>query len=58
MIDTVWQGFSRFHVAFVIKRLLYIEFRVFRKKKKGLEMQERPKKRLLHVWVATRDSWS
>ena len=33
MIDTVWQGFSRFHVAFVIKKLLYIEFRVFRKKK-------------------------
>ena len=49
MIDIVWQGFSRFHVAFVIKRFLYIEFRVFRKKKKGLEMQERPKKRLLHV---------
>ena len=34
MINTVWQGFSRFHVAFVIKRLLYIEFKVFRKKRK------------------------
>ena len=34
MINTVWQGFSKFHVAFVIKRLLYIEFMVFRKKKK------------------------
>ena len=54
MINTGWQGFfSRFHVVFVIKRLLYIKFRVFRKKKKGLEMQERPKKRLLHVWVVT-----
>ena len=38
-----------FHVVFVIKMLLYIEFKVFRKKKKGLEMKERPKKRL-HVW--------
>ena len=37
MINTVWQGFfSRFHVAFVIKRLLYIEFRVFKKKRKGV----------------------
>ena len=35
MINTVWQGFPRFHVAFVIKKLLYIEFSVFRKKKKG-----------------------
>ena len=34
MINIVWQGFPRFLVAFVIKRLLYIEFRVFRKKKK------------------------
>ena len=34
MINTIWQGFSRFPVAFVIKRLLYIEFKVFRKKKK------------------------
>ena len=34
MINTVWQGFPGFHVAFVIKRLLYIEFRVFRKKRK------------------------
>ena len=57
MISIVWKGFLRFHVAFVIKRLLYIEFSVFRnKKKKGLEMQERPKERLLHVWVATGDS--
>ena len=57
MINTVWQGFPRFHVTFVIKMLLYLEFSVFRKKKKGLEMKERAKKRLLHVWVATRDSW-
>ena len=49
MINTFWQGFPWFHVAFVIKRLLYIEFSVFRKKKNGLEMQERPKKRLLDV---------
>ena len=34
MINIVWQGFSRFHVALVIKRLSYIEFRVFRKKQK------------------------
>ena len=47
-----------FHVVFVIKRLLYIEFRVYIKKKKGLEMHERPKKKLLHVWVAIGNSWS
>ena len=41
MFNTVWQGFSRFHVAFIIKRLFYIEFRVF--KKKGLEVQKRPR---------------
>ena len=36
MTNTVWQGFPGFHIAFVIKRLLYIEFRVFRKgNKKG-----------------------
>ena len=52
MINTGWQGFSRFHVAFVIKRLLYIEFRVFRKeKKKELEMQEKPRKVTAHLWV-------
>ena len=34
MINIIWQGFSRFRVAFVIKRFLYIKFRVFRKKKK------------------------
>ena len=27
-------------------------------KKKRLGMQERPKNRLLHVWVTTGDSWS
>ena len=45
MVNTIWQGFPRFHVAFVIKRSLYIEFRVFRKKekKKGLEVQKRPR---------------
>ena len=34
---------SRFHDAFVIKRLVYIEFRVFRKKKKvgGAEKAQR-----------------
>ena len=56
MINIVWQGFPRFHVAFVIKRLLYIEISVLRNKKKGLEMQERPKKRILHVWVVTGNS--
>ena len=44
MINTVWQGFPGFHVAFVIKRLLYFEFRVFRKKRKkkvgGAEMTQ------------------
>ena len=48
MIKTGWQGFPRFHVAFVIKRLMYIEFSVFRKKKGGgggwgLEVQEMPR---------------
>ena len=41
-------------MAFVIKRLLYIEFRVFRKKtKKELEVQKRPKEATTHlrVWV-------
>ena len=34
MINTVWQGFLGFlFIAFVIKRLLYIKIRVFRKKK-------------------------
>ena len=37
MINTIWQGFSGFLIAFVIKRLLYIEIRVFRKKKKKKE---------------------
>ena len=34
MINTVWQGFLGFLIAFVIKRLLHIKIRVFRKKKK------------------------
>ena len=38
-----------FHVAFVIKRLLYIKFRVFRKKKATACWQ---------VWVAQRFSLS
>ena len=39
MINT--QGFPGFYVAFVIKRLLYIEFNMFRKKKKReLEVQK------------------
>ena len=43
MINTVWQGFPGFHVAFVIKRLLCIEFRVLKKKKNvgGAEMAHR-----------------
>ena len=46
-----WQGFSWFHIAFVIKRSLYIKFRVFRKEK----MQKRPREATAHfqVWVAT-----
>ena len=43
MINAVLASFPRFHVAFVIKRLLYIEIRVFRKKKKkGIGGVERP----------------
>ena len=56
MINTIWQGFSGFHVAFVIKRLLCIEFRVFRKKeKKRLEVQKWPTEATasFRVWVAT-----
>ena len=34
MIIYIFARFSRFHVAFVMKRLLDIEFGVFRKKKK------------------------
>ena len=34
MINIVWQVFPSFLIAFVIKRLLYIRFRVFRKKRK------------------------
>ena len=34
MINTVWQGFPGFFIAFVMKRLLYVEIRVFRKKKR------------------------
>ena len=58
MINTVWQGFPGFHVAFVIKRLLCIEFRVFGKKeKKMLEVQERVRRATAHFWfwVMTRD---
>ena len=44
MINIVWQGFPGFHVAFVIKILLYIEFKVFRTKRKknarGAEMTQ------------------
>ena len=48
MTNTVWEGFSRFHVSFVTKRLLYVEFRVFRKKsKRKLEMQDGKKGLLL-----------
>ena len=44
MINTVWRGFQGFYVAFVIKRLLCIEFKVFGKKEKkvgGEEMAQR-----------------
>ena len=52
MINTVWQGFPKSHVAFVIKRLLFIEFRVFRKKKKKeLEVQKRPREAPAHLRV-------
>ena len=30
-----WQGFPRFHIAFVIKMLFYIEIKVFWKEKKN-----------------------
>ena len=57
MINTVWQGFSRFHVAFIIKRLLCIEFKVFGKKerKNRLEVQKWPRQATTHfrVWVLT-----
>ena len=39
-----------FYVTFVLKKkLLYIELRVLDRKEKGLEMQERTKKRLLPI---------
>ena len=55
MINTVCQGFLGFHVALVIKRLLYIEFRVFRKKKKTLEMQKWHREATANFrdWVST-----
>ena len=58
MINTIWQGFPGFLIAFLIKRLLYIEIRVFRKKKKGTGGAERPKWAIAHfrVSVATRIS--
>ena len=34
MINAILVRFSRFHVAFVIKRLLYIEFRCLERKEK------------------------
>ena len=61
MINTVWQGFLRFHVAFVIKRLLCIEFRVFGKKeKKSWRCREGPEGLLpiFGFWVATEISLS
>ena len=47
--------FSKFHVAFVIKRLLYIEFRVFiKKRKRKLEVQNGPERAtaIFWFWVA------
>ena len=62
MINTVWQGFPGYMFAFGIKRLLCIEFRVFRKKekKKGLEVQKWPREATtrFRVWVATELSGS
>ena len=54
MINTVWQGFPGFLIAFVIKRLLYIEIRVFRKKKKKKETggAERPEWDTAHFRVS------
>ena len=44
MIYTVWQVFIGFLITFVLKRLLYVEFRVFWKEKKkgagGVEDQD------------------
>ena len=54
MKNTVWQGFLGFHVALVIKRLLRIELRAFRKKeKKGLEVPKLPREATTNfrVWV-------
>ena len=48
MINIVWQGFPRFHVALGIKSLLYIEFSFFRKRK-GVGSARNAKNRLLHV---------
>ena len=56
MINTVWQGFPGFHVSFVIKRLLCIEFKVFgNKEKKRLEVQKWPREATasFRFWVAT-----
>ena len=53
--------FSKFHVAFVIKRLWCIEFRMFGKKeKKKLEVQKWPRQATAHfrVWVVTEISLS
>ena len=35
MIIIVWQGFPGFLIAFVIKRLLYIEIKCLERKKEG-----------------------
>ena len=56
MINIVWQGFPRFLVAFVIKRLLYIEFKVFRNKKKGAGGAENAQKGYYILGGLGRDS--
>ena len=65
MINTVWQSFLGFLIAFVIKRLLHIKIRVFIKKKKEEKKREtggakRPEWATAHfqVSVVTKNSLS
>ena len=58
MINTVCQGFPGFLIAFVIKRLLYIEIRVFRKKKKRTGGAERPEWVIAHFRISVETEFS
>ena len=58
MINKVWQGFPGFLIAFVIKSFLYIEIRVFRKKKKGTGGAERPEWAIAHFRVSVEIEFS